>query len=790
MSIALLNQDKTVWRLVYDTKQNKSYFHPLSLVDGTVLTDLRPPDHAWHYAGWFSWTFINGLNYWEEDRATGLPSGVSEITGVKVDTANDFSATIEMTLSYHPPGKVEVLSEKRVLTVSAPDAAGSYHIDWRSKFAAKEQKVVLNRTPLPGQPGGAGHGGYAGLSIRSAKACLPWTFRDSEGRINDSHGKQARWLSHSGSLAGGTETENKAGLTMFDHPDNVGYPSRWFTVKDMPYFSPAVIFSNPLTLDPGQKLDLKYRILVQARQESAAQLDRQHAQFAAANTNRKAFLKATESAAIAGATLSKTHRWLHEVALPKIDAKTGLYIADGRWNYRDTAADCYPFLTWAAWAVDRDVLNGPVRAILHAEQKLCNHLDRIPVPYDHKKGQTQPLSYEEMVFQASEYVKDGLIAIVEVTGKDEWFDRMRAIEDDLWKHARVETPFGNIPSNNIEVNGEQIQALSRLYTMTGDARYLTWAERLADHYFSQEDFVPNRLRDHGCEIIGGLGLLLSIESRHNTAKAKLYATQLKIVFDKILEGGCNEDGMMFNEIVREAFGDRRGAFSDGWGYNYVGFLCYDMATGTETYHPHVRKTLTALSKSLYRDYPWEGSSIDGWADSVEGGLYLLNRIPVAEGMTWADRETAAHIARTAQPDHMWGTMKLQANGVRTALMHALMHTQGITSHPWQQGLELGAALDGENGEDSLAVVVHTRDDYEGHLEFDIPRHRLYLGFREDWPRMNTLPEWFTVEPDKEYSVRNIDTGETNILSGRQMHNGVRIAVSAGNTVQLSVSPRK
>jgi hypothetical protein len=79
---------------------------------------------------------------------------------------------------------------------------------------------------------------------------------------------------------------------------------------------------------------------------------------------------ARKSAKIAGYSLSKVQRWLHEVALKRIDPATGLYIADGRWNYRDTAADCYPFLTWAAYIVDREALNGPVRSVLHAEQKL------------------------------------------------------------------------------------------------------------------------------------------------------------------------------------------------------------------------------------------------------------------------------------------------------------------------------------------------------------------------------------------------------------------------------------
>ncbi len=205
-----------------------------------------------------------------------------------------------------------------------------------------------------------------------------------------------------------------------------------------------------------------------------------------------AIARASRSAKIAGHSLSKVHRWLHEIALPKIDEKTGLYIADGYWNYRDTAADCYPFLTWAAWATDIEALNGPVRSILHAERSLCNVKGRIPAPYDYKKQETIKVKNEELVFQASEYVKDCLIAIVEVTGRDEWFDRMRAIEDDLWKFADIETPFGMIPSNDVEVNGEQLQALARLYTMTGDEKYLTWAIRLADYYFADDNYVPTR----------------------------------------------------------------------------------------------------------------------------------------------------------------------------------------------------------------------------------------------------------------------------------------------------------
>ena len=516
-----------------------------------------------------------------------------------------------------------------------------------------------------------------------------------------------------------------------------------------------------------------------------------------------AFEQASQSGAIAGHALDKVHRWLHEIALPKIDPSTGLYKADGKWNYRDTAADCYPFFIWAAHVVDKNVLNGPARSVLHREIALCNTGQRIPVPWDFEKGApATDTEWDDMVFQASEYVKDGLIAIVEVTGPDEWFDRMRAIEDDLWATARYDTPSGKIPSTNVEVNGEQLQALARLFTMTGEAKYLDWADRLADYYFNDEDFVVTRLRDHGCEIIGGLGLLHAVETTHRPDRANQYAPKLKHLFDTILARGCNEDGMMYDTLreaptglkdvvgaaVEAVTGKKEDRLSDGWGYNYVGYLCYDMATGTNTYRAQVERVLKNTAKPLYQDYPWEGESIDGFADSIEGALYLLNRVPVPEGFAWVDRETknnlVDHPSRLENGD-LWGTMKLQANGVRTVLIHSLMHTQGVIARPWQQGLELGAAP----RDKGLVISLRSEDGYTGALEFDLPRHRVYMGFANDWPRMNTLPEWFTVDPEATYSVQQGDA-PPHLYTGRQLHAGLAVAVEPGEPVSIVVTPAK
>ncbi len=258
-SLALLNHGRIVWQLNFNKKEGKPYFHPVGLTDGTVLTWLRPADHRWHRALWFSWKYINSLNYWEEDPKTGLSQGRTEIVFIKAIPQDDYSARIAMGLSYHPPDKPAVLTESRLITVSAPDENGRYRIRWRSTFTAGAEDVLLDRTPIPGEKGGKSWGGYAGLSVRMAKATRGWQFVNSEGRKDkEAHGKRARWVDFSGELADGKE----AGIAIFDYPGNLRHPTPWYVAKGMPYFSPAVLFNKSYTLAAGKSLTLRYRILI------------------------------------------------------------------------------------------------------------------------------------------------------------------------------------------------------------------------------------------------------------------------------------------------------------------------------------------------------------------------------------------------------------------------------------------------------------------------------------------------------------------------------------------------
>ena len=100
----------------------------------------------------------------------------------------------------------------------------------------------------------------------------------------------------------------------------------------------------------------------------------------------------------------------------------------------------------------------------------------------------------------------------------------------LMQHAPVPSAYGPLPDAGAELNGDVLQTLVRLAAMTGDRRFLEWAERIGDAYVLEVlprnhglpgytwDFTKHegpdrmRLRDHGNEIVVGLALLHALES--------------------------------------------------------------------------------------------------------------------------------------------------------------------------------------------------------------------------------------------------------------------------------------
>jgi len=261
-SVALLQGEQTVWQFHFGTNDPKPCFHPVALPGGPDLIWHRPADHPWHLGLWFSWKFINGVNYWEEDPKTGLLAGRTEWEAPRIETRPDFSARITMNLTYRPAVGPPVLTERRVIEISPPNGQGVYQQDWELTFTAADQDTLLDRTPLANEPNGKPWGGYAGLSVRFARGFQDARALTDQRQIEFADGYyrgKASAMDYAGLI-----DKREAGIAILDHPGNLNAPSPWYAINDniMRYFSPAFLCYKPHTIKAGQSLTLRYRLIV------------------------------------------------------------------------------------------------------------------------------------------------------------------------------------------------------------------------------------------------------------------------------------------------------------------------------------------------------------------------------------------------------------------------------------------------------------------------------------------------------------------------------------------------
>jgi len=267
------DKDPMVWQFHYGAPLIKPYFHPLGHPGvGVALTDFRPADHVWHRGLWFCWKTINGVNYWEEDGKTQQSAGLTEVRAAKAIPSPDFSCEMDLMLSYHPPKESPVVTERRTIRVSAPDAKGNYRIDWDMNFTA-EQDATFDVTP-PSKRGGPKWGGYGGLSFRGDANWATVLYADSEaGLLSDPskvrHGEKARWFSVARDREGVVD-----GVTIFDHPGNPNHPTAWYVYRDgFRFLNPSPLLNGPLTLKKGESMRLRYRVLVHEGRPDVKLLD-------------------------------------------------------------------------------------------------------------------------------------------------------------------------------------------------------------------------------------------------------------------------------------------------------------------------------------------------------------------------------------------------------------------------------------------------------------------------------------------------------------------------------------
>ena len=494
-------------------------------------------------------------------------------------------------------------------------------------------------------------------------------------------------------------------------------------------------------------------------------------------------------------SLDFTSAWLQ-----KTDPETGLIPSNlgdkvDIWDPANAAADNYPFMVLTAYLLDSELLHGDLLDILHKEKTLTSRVGVLPDVYSFSKKDFNeyPLNMGHVIFGASEYIKDGLVPLNELMGDSPWQNRMMEMLDELYTHiedfSALEKYFKRSSSVE-EINGEMLQTLSRVYWMTGEEKYLNWAIKIADKYLLEIDFSKTnylRLRDHGCEIIGGLSELFLTLYWLEHEKVEDYRPPLYRLLDSILLHGRNADGLFYNSINLKTQAPVDERIADNWGYILNAYYTVWMVDQKEEYIQAVRKPFKALN-SKYRNYNWEPGnqrgplgSHDGYADAIESGINLLNRENDPDLSYWIDSEIKV-MFRMQKPDGIVEGWHGDGNFARTALMYGLWKTQGARLSPWNPSLRIGAA----SFERGTYFLLSAQTNWEGKLVFDPIRHKTVLNLPVDYPRINQFPEWFTADPQVRYSIRSSDSKLSDNYSGASLLNGIPLKLNAGERLIIEI----
>ncbi len=269
VSVAAEGQPVLVYR--FGDVPAKPYVQELYTPGGINLLRDAPKDHL-HHHGLMLGVSVDGISFWHEGAGTGRQRHEGFETQ-RAETRNGRGrAVFGQSLQWLTPQSDEpLLSERRTVDVFRAAAVSATLLTWETRLTAPEgRKRVL----------GGAH--YYGLGMRFVEAMdrdgqmLNATGREGESVRGSERLVDARWVAYTAAVEGKPVT-----AALFDHPDNPRHPARMFTMKaPFAYLSATMnVGEEPLAIEPGQALHLRYGVAVCDGHLEAKQVEQLYQQW-------------------------------------------------------------------------------------------------------------------------------------------------------------------------------------------------------------------------------------------------------------------------------------------------------------------------------------------------------------------------------------------------------------------------------------------------------------------------------------------------------------------------------
>lgn len=214
---------------LYSNTLKKPVLYPVKTAGGTLITrgfplDPRPgerTDHPHHVGLWFNYGDVNGLDFW--NNSDSIPDGEKSSYGtirhkeIKNISSGDTKGELKVRLEWVNAEGELLLEENTTFIFSGKEK--TRRIDRITKLTAPDKNISMKDN----KEGMLGMRMARELEHPEESDNATGKYRSSEGVEGiEVWGTRAKWMNLAGLIKG-----DSLSVAIFDHPDNIGYPTYW-----------------------------------------------------------------------------------------------------------------------------------------------------------------------------------------------------------------------------------------------------------------------------------------------------------------------------------------------------------------------------------------------------------------------------------------------------------------------------------------------------------------------------------------------------------------------------------
>jgi hypothetical protein len=270
VSVEIDGTERLRWH--YGEKYPRPFFFPFNGPSGISLTRMGHPgasNHDHHASVWFAHNKVLGIDFWSNNSN----AQIRQKEWLVYEDGDEY-ARLAFRLGWFDGHDPKELLEQIVIAVVRPGPENETFLEIQTEFIPTADSLEFQQT------------NFGFFAVRMARSISEHFGagrltnseglvgeKDSEGKPNI-FGKPARWMDYSGPITDG-KTE---GVTYFDHPTNLSYPSGWH-VREDGWMGCSVGMHKAIVVSKKKPLKLHYLLHAHAGEMDSERADKIAADF-------------------------------------------------------------------------------------------------------------------------------------------------------------------------------------------------------------------------------------------------------------------------------------------------------------------------------------------------------------------------------------------------------------------------------------------------------------------------------------------------------------------------------